>query len=144
MLDKTRPMDNMKLSFKLPQVTGTYIAVDTTRGSRFRSFFAKFSWHASILLRMAEQILSSTDACAEALQEDEVATNSLTGGVSPYMPIVFMKRHRDFRSMYEWGEDADQKDLSVWENAFLHFLKKARIFASSSVLFSDLLCQQSF
>ena len=40
------------------------------------------------------------------------------------MPIVFMKRHRDFRAMYEWGEDADKGDLSAWENAFLHFLKK--------------------
>eukprot|EP00192_Tetraselmis_astigmatica_P012214 CAMPEP_0117662630 /NCGR_PEP_ID=MMETSP0804-20121206/8153_1 /TAXON_ID=1074897 /ORGANISM="Tetraselmis astigmatica, Strain CCMP880" /LENGTH=398 /DNA_ID=CAMNT_0005469537 /DNA_START=147 /DNA_END=1344 /DNA_ORIENTATION=- len=75
MLDKTRPMDNMALSFRLPQ-------------------------------------------------EDEVGTNSLTGGISPYMPIVFMKRHRDFRAMYEWGEEADPADLSKWEAAFLHFLKK--------------------
>lgn len=41
------------------------------------------------------------------------------------MPIVFMKRHRDFRPMYEWGEDSSPDDLAKWEAAFLCFLRKA-------------------
>jgi len=78
MLDTTRPMDNMALSFSLPQ-------------------------------------------------EDEVGTNVLSGGRSPYMPIIFMRRHRDFQPMYEWGEDAAPEDAAAWEEAFLHFMRKAGV-----------------
>lgn len=56
-----------------------------------------------------------------------MGTNVLSGGRSPYMPIIFMRRHRDFQPMYEWGEDAAPEDAAAWEEAFLHFMRKAGV-----------------
>eukprot|EP00041_Stephanoeca_diplocostata_P010785 m.172730 g.172730 ORF g.172730 m.172730 type:complete len:395 (-) comp18292_c0_seq3:101-1285(-) len=64
-------------------------------------------------------------------QEDELATNVLTGGVSPYMPLVFMQQEPEFRPFFRFasthilpnGQDATQ----VWSEAFQHFLRKITV-----------------
>uniref|UniRef100_A0A7S1XVZ6 Uncharacterized protein n=2 Tax=Phaeomonas parva TaxID=124430 RepID=A0A7S1XVZ6_9STRA len=59
-IDETRPMDNMKLSFDLPQ-------------------------------------------------EEELATNVLSAGASPYMPLFFMRNAADFEPLYSF-DDASAED----------------------------------
>jgi hypothetical protein len=39
-------------------------------------------------------------------QEDELATNVLTAGTSPYMPLFFMSQESDFRPYYAFDDDA--------------------------------------
>ncbi|GAB4821231.1 hypothetical protein N2152v2_008277 [Parachlorella kessleri] len=73
-LDSTRPMDNMAISFDTPA-------------------------------------------------EDELATNVLTGGISPYMPITLMKSHKDFAKYYTF-QDASPAELKAWMDSFLGFLRK--------------------
>ena len=75
LMDKTRPMDQMKLSFELPQ-------------------------------------------------EDEIATNALTAGISPYMQIVIMKSFEKFKPYFRFGDDCAPEDRDQWERSFLFFLKK--------------------
>ena len=82
MISETQPMDNMKLSFDLPQ-------------------------------------------------EDELATNMLSGGVSPYMAIAFLKRSVWEKLLPLWtlelesGCSKDQKEK--WKESFLYFCRKLQL-----------------
>ena len=76
-IDETRPMDNMRLDFELPQ-------------------------------------------------EDELATNVLSGGVSPYMPLWFMRSFRDFEPLFSF-EEAAPADTAAWTSAFRLLLTKLRL-----------------
>ena len=62
-IDDTRPMDNVKLHFDLPQ-------------------------------------------------EDELATNVLSGGVSPYMPLFFMKQEPSYRPFYSFSNSSPILDCN--------------------------------
>lgn len=73
LMDETRPMDNMRLSFGLPQ-------------------------------------------------EDEIATNALSCGRSPYLQLCIMAPL--FGPYYAFGEDCPPAERREWEKAFLTFLKK--------------------
>lgn len=73
-LDATRPMDNMKLDFDLPQ-------------------------------------------------EDELATNVLSGGISYYQPITFMTNEPEYRSFASFA-DAAPEDRKRWQQAFRTFYAK--------------------
>ena len=75
LMDKTRPIDNMRLHFNLPQ-------------------------------------------------EDEIATLSLSSGVSPYLQIVFMLSFDRFEPLFAFGDDCDPADKDAWRKSFLFFLKK--------------------
>jgi len=78
-MDKTRPMDNMKLSFDLPQ-------------------------------------------------EDEVATNLLSGGISPYMQICIMKEFSQFQPYFTFDEDTcPPEETRKWVESFLYFMKKVTL-----------------
>ena len=67
-MDETRPMDNVKLDFDLPQ-------------------------------------------------EDELATNVLSGGaVSPYMPLFLMKQEAEFRPFYAFDNKRDGRSHDEKEN----------------------------
>ena len=75
-LDKTRPMDNMKLSFDIPQ-------------------------------------------------EDELATNVLSSGCSPYMPIMLPKSEKKFRPYYTFdSSECNENDFTSWKDNFFYFLRK--------------------
>ena len=74
-MDKTRPMDAMKLDFDLPQ-------------------------------------------------EDEIATNAISGGISPYLQIVIMKSFNIFKPYFSFEEDCPPSDKEAWEESFMFFLKK--------------------
>jgi omega-hydroxy-beta-dihydromenaquinone-9 sulfotransferase len=92
-MDDTRPMDNVKLHFDLPQ-------------------------------------------------EDEIATNVLSSGTSPYMALFFMRQEPTFRSFFAFQDDADGDESSMppamiakarkcWTDAFLLLLRKLTLRASS-------------
>jgi hypothetical protein len=96
-IDDTRPMDNVKLDFDLPQ-------------------------------------------------EDELATNVLSAGVSPYMPLFFMQQESEFRPFYafDMGTNESTNDSSssdderlepsvmakarkIWIDSFLYLLRKLTV-----------------
>jgi omega-hydroxy-beta-dihydromenaquinone-9 sulfotransferase len=93
-MDKTRPMDNVKLHFDLPQ-------------------------------------------------EDEIATNALSTGTSPYMALFFMRQEPSFRPYFAFPDNADgdesgslspariAKARKCWTDAFLLLLRKLTVRASS-------------
>ena len=68
-------------------------------------------------------------------QEDELATNVLSAGTSPYMPLFFMKQEPGFRPYYAFdleatSESSDEFDselaeaLQRWTESFLYLLRK--------------------
>lgn len=59
-------------------------------------------------------------------QEDEIATNVLSAGTSPYMPIVFMPQARRFFPFFTFRQ-ASANALEQWTNAFLHLLRKLTV-----------------
>jgi len=95
-IDDTRPMDNVKLDFDLPQ-------------------------------------------------EDELATNVISAGTSPYMPLFFMKQEPEFRPFYafddrgdgdassdEWLEaSAMARARKTWIDSFLYLLRKLTVRAEN-------------
>lgn len=75
-------------------------------------------------------------------QEDELATTVLTGGISGYMPLYFMRQEASFRSFYTFDEqDASLSPLSPsdiaqarskWIQAFLYLCRKLTLRAGST------------
>lgn len=57
-------------------------------------------------------------------QEDELATNVLSGGVSPYMPIVFMKQQRRFARFFSFRDPSVDRERRHWLECFRDFLRK--------------------
>lgn len=63
-------------------------------------------------------------------QEDELAMNVLSGGVSPYMPLVLMRQEPEFRPFFTFKEPVDvhgRQAVDRWTEAFLYFLKKVSV-----------------
>ena len=58
-------------------------------------------------------------------QEDELATNQLSGGISPYMPIVFMKNQADYERFFTFKQASDQERRS-WTDCLRRFMRKVR------------------
>jgi hypothetical protein len=84
-IDKTRPMDNMPLTF-------------------------------------------------EAAQEDELATNQLSAGTSPYMPIVMMGQQRKYWDYFTFqgASEGVTAALKRWQKSLLYFLQKVQYHAGPS------------
>lgn len=61
-------------------------------------------------------------------QEDEMGTTQLSGGVSTYMPIVFMTRARDYFPYFTFA-DAPPAKLRAWREALWLLLRKAVLLA---------------
>ena len=57
-------------------------------------------------------------------QEDELATCQLTGGLSPYMPLMFMRDEAQFRPLFALDQQAPAAAVAEWERCFLLFLRK--------------------
>lgn len=62
-------------------------------------------------------------------QEDELATNVLSGGISYYMPITFMQQEKIFRKYLDFSKEdgGSPDDEKQWCDAFLHLLKKVHL-----------------
>mmetsp|Transcript_18089 Transcript_18089/g.19610 ORF Transcript_18089/g.19610 Transcript_18089/m.19610 type:complete len:91 (+) Transcript_18089:236-508(+) len=43
-------------------------------------------------------------------QEDELASNIMSGGISPYMSLSFMKQEIEFRPFYAFDNDNDNNN----------------------------------
>ncbi|KAL6778559.1 hypothetical protein ACKKBF_B15270 [Auxenochlorella protothecoides x Auxenochlorella symbiontica] len=84
------------------------------------------------LARLAAPLLDPTrpmDAMALSFQtpaEDEIAVCALTGGTSPYMPLVMMRDQALFQPYYQL-ESASAADTARWLDAFTWFLKKVTL-----------------
>ena len=73
-------------------------------------------------------------------QEDEIATNALSGGVSPYMPLFFMRQEPLFRPFFAFRDDAEGDEFMPapllaherrrWTDAFLLLLRRLTVRAS--------------
>ena len=78
-IDETRPMDNVKLDFDLPQ-------------------------------------------------EDELAVNVMSGGMSPYMPLFFMRQELEYRPYFTFEEAGESANVAAalrhWKKSFMYLLKK--------------------
>lgn len=69
-------------------------------------------------------------------QEDEIATNVMSAGTSPYMPLFFMQQEPEFRLFYAFDDDSDSNSdgyleprrmaaaRKQWTEAFLLLLRK--------------------
>mmetsp|Transcript_4704 Transcript_4704/g.14195 ORF Transcript_4704/g.14195 Transcript_4704/m.14195 type:complete len:389 (-) Transcript_4704:107-1273(-) len=76
--------------------------------------------------------MDNMDLNFETPQEDELATNLLSSGVSPYMPLVMMRQEPDFRPFFTFkdgGFVAGRPAVERWTEAFLYFLKKVSVFS---------------
>ena len=59
-------------------------------------------------------------------QEDELATNLLSGGHSYYMSLWIMRNEKRVRKYFDFNPDlgASEEDKNVWTRGFLYFMKK--------------------
>lgn len=55
--------------------------------------------------------------------EDEIATNVISGGISPYAALSFMPRYKHYLQ-YASFKGCTQKEIDRWKESFLWFLKK--------------------
>jgi len=79
LIDTKRPMDNMKLSFELPQ-------------------------------------------------EDEIATSVMSGGISPYFCLPFMRNHEDFHDFFSFNSSTTSKESrETWTQSFLELYSKLKL-----------------
>ena len=80
-------------------------------------------------------------------QEDELATNQMSSGTSPYAPLLFPRKEKEFRPFYRFllaasgdggdgddgdGEPAHPEDFERWRRAFVLFLKKTQYAAGGA------------
>eukprot|EP01041_Mallomonas_annulata_P001541 gene1541-2978_t len=65
----------------------------------------------------------------ELPQEDECATNLLSGGCSYYMPLWFMKQETTFRKYFDFSLElgAKTEDENRWTTSFIYLMKKLTI-----------------
>ncbi|PSC74347.1 P-loop containing nucleoside triphosphate hydrolase [Micractinium conductrix] len=59
--------------------------------------------------------------------EDEIATSALTGDVSAYLPLLFMRDHKQLFSDFYTFEGATAEDSRRWRDALLWFLRKVTL-----------------
>jgi hypothetical protein len=70
------------------------------------------------------------DLSLDSPQEDELAINVLSGGVSPYMPLVLMKQEPEFRPFFTFKDAASvggRPAVESWTASFMYFLKKVSL-----------------
>jgi omega-hydroxy-beta-dihydromenaquinone-9 sulfotransferase len=56
--------------------------------------------------------------------EDEIATNVLSGGASPYMAINFMRDWRRYMRFIKFASPDSAEQFERWRSAFLYFCRK--------------------
>jgi len=123
--------------------TTTNFAICSTFCAGFPSCFLWFErWGKQLFRGVIDETrpMDNVPLDFDLPQEDELATNLLSAGTSPYMPLYFMKQEAtDFRPFYAFdddtkptGKDADQylppdqmaTARQKWTNAFLYLLRK--------------------
>jgi omega-hydroxy-beta-dihydromenaquinone-9 sulfotransferase len=118
-------------------------AVCTTFCSGFPSCFLWFERFGKVLFSGvidSHRPMDNVPLHFDLPQEDELATNVLSGGISPYMSLFFMKQEPSFRPYYSFSDSAidDEylphpelaKARKQWTDAFLYLLRKLTVRAS--------------
>jgi hypothetical protein len=105
----------------------------TTFTVGFPSGFLSFRFLAPLLglIMDSKRPMDDMALAWDTPQEDEVAVNQLSAGASPYMPLCFPRRERDFRRFYDF-RDASPAEFARWRDAFVHFLKKTQYAAGGA------------
>lgn len=103
----------------------------TTFDVGFPNGFLTSEWTKGALELMMDETrpMDNMELTMSSPQEDELATNILSGGASPYAAIMFMTEEERFRKFYELREDHEEypiepSELKRWKSAFLTFVKK--------------------
>lgn len=104
-------------------------ATATTFQAGFPSSFLwleKFAWLLAPVLderRPMDNMPLSFDTPAE----DEIATNVLSAGASPYLSIVFMRRWRELGRLLAFEGPGAAAAFARWRPSFLWFLRKVTL-----------------
>ncbi|GMH79230.1 hypothetical protein TL16_g08076 [Triparma laevis f. inornata] len=94
----------------------------------FPSYFLWFEWIGSIIFSPFLSKIRPMDNVKlgfDLPQEDELATCLLSGGISPYMTMYFMKQYEEFEDFYAFHRETDEK--MVWKESFEHLLRKLTV-----------------
>lgn len=82
------------------------------------------------VLKLVESLLVDTTRPMDALplnfstpSEDEIATNVLSGGTSPYAALSFMPRYKHYLRYLSF-KGCSEAEIVCWQQSFLWFLKK--------------------
>jgi hypothetical protein len=104
-------------------------------------FPSSFLWFERIGKRLFGGLLDETRPMDNVLldfdlpQEDELATNVLSNGTSPYMPLFFMSQEPEYRPYFAFEDDAKNDDEALpqqqmaedrkrWTRAFYYLCQK--------------------
>jgi hypothetical protein len=103
-------------------------AFATTFSVGFPSGFLSCRWLAPFMGAIMDDTrpMDNMALSHDTPQEDEVATNQLSGGASPYMPLMFPKREALFRRWYSMRDGASSAEIARWKESFLYFLRKTQ------------------
>lgn len=117
----------------------------STFAAGFPSSFLSFEWIGKVLLRgilTPTRPMDNVKLDFDLPQEDELATNNMSAGVSPYMPLFFMQQEPGFRPFYAFDMDhqsnynssdeqlepsAMAKARKIWIDSFLFLLRKLTV-----------------
>lgn len=116
------PRTGTTLLHNLLSMDASRFTAPTTFQCGFPSGFLllqRFSRHLSPLIDK-KRPMDNVELSFSSPQEDELATNVLSGGASPYMPVVLPRSHRAFRPFFS-------SPPPRWTAAFLHFLRKVTL-----------------
>ena len=103
-------------------------AFATTFSVGFPSGFLSCRWLAPFMGAIMDDTrpMDNMALSHDTPQEDEVATNQLSGGASPYMPLMFPQREALFRRWYSMRDGASSAEIARWKESFLYFLRKTQ------------------
>lgn len=85
-------------------------------------WFERFKWLLAGIIG-SKRPMDNMSLSFDTPQEDELATNVLSAGTSPYMPLVFMTGEAAFRPFFSFRE-APPRETARWTEAFLYLLRK--------------------
>ena len=91
----------------------------------FPSTFLLMEWAKPYIANMLDDTrpMDNMELHMDLPQEDELATAMLSGGVSPYMCLGFMKQSKRFWNYFHF-RGASRADFDAWRSSFFFFLKK--------------------
>lgn len=103
-------------------------AFATTFSVGFPSSFICMQWLAPLmgLIMDTKRPMDNMALSVDTPQEDELATNILSSGISPYMPLMLMRDEPNFRKYYRLREEdgCTSSDKNLWQSCFLNFCRK--------------------
>lgn len=122
------PRTGTTLLHNLLSLDGRFATANTFHCGFPSSFLCleKFSWLLAPLVDKRRPMDNMPLSFATPA-EDEIATNVLSAGASPYLSIVFMRRWRELGSLLTFEGPGGAAAFARWRSSFLWFLKKVTL-----------------